>query len=159
IFNNVTVRGTVYASQGTIDNVTIGKNCNIQGTLSANNIDGDVCKMFYLPKGGTVTIPATSINRVIAIPAIYAYAIKNRNSGESSVARVQIKVDGTVRYKVEADSNVSANFTNLPIDVNMQSYSFTLAAGQSCTVGYDAYQTDGLLTRLMDYLMVVASKA
>jgi len=39
-FSNVTVRGTVIASSGSLDNVTINEDCVILGTLSASRING-----------------------------------------------------------------------------------------------------------------------
>jgi len=39
-FSNVTVRGTVFASSGSLDNVTINQDCVILGTLSASRING-----------------------------------------------------------------------------------------------------------------------
>ena len=39
-FNQVTVRGTMYANAGEMNNVTINENCVIKGTLSAKQING-----------------------------------------------------------------------------------------------------------------------
>ncbi|MBC6340167.1 hypothetical protein H9Q89_18440 [Enterobacter cloacae] len=53
-FGNVTVRGTVYANSGVLNNVTINENCNILGTLSAARIVGDICR----PQStGIVSVP------------------------------------------------------------------------------------------------------
>lgn len=46
-FNNVTMRGAVYANSGTLNNVTINENCVILGTLSANKIIGDIAQVTY----------------------------------------------------------------------------------------------------------------
>ncbi|QKJ16595.1 TipJ family phage tail tip protein [Yersinia kristensenii] len=46
-FNNVTMRGAVYANSGTLNNVTINENCVILGTLSANKIIGDMAQVTY----------------------------------------------------------------------------------------------------------------
>ncbi|MDT3546909.1 fibronectin type III domain-containing protein [Cronobacter sakazakii] len=43
-FSNATVRGTIFANSGVLNNVTINENCNILGTLSATRIVGDVCR-------------------------------------------------------------------------------------------------------------------
>lgn len=162
-FNDVTVRGHIYASQGSIDNVTIGEDCTIEGKLSANNIDGDVSKMFYLQKGSTITIPATSIDRIIAIPTIYVFASAFVNPSTLHVTdyscNARIQVNGSDVYTVSADSGKAYSITANHFDLNVQSYSFSLAAGQSCTIGYAYYQPSVNMTRLMDYLMVVASKA
>lgn len=41
-FNDVVVRGTIYAKAGVLDNVTINESCVIKGRLSAAMIDGDI---------------------------------------------------------------------------------------------------------------------
>lgn len=41
-FNNVVVRGTIYANYGELNNVLIRENCTILGTLSAKNIRGNL---------------------------------------------------------------------------------------------------------------------
>ncbi|MDU2941873.1 MAG: carbohydrate binding domain-containing protein, partial [Enterobacteriaceae bacterium] len=40
--NNVTIRGTVYANAGEMNNVTINENCTIKGKLLVSQIEGDV---------------------------------------------------------------------------------------------------------------------
>lgn len=51
-FNNVTIRGTVYATSGILDNVTINENCVIKGKLTANQIEGDIYAAQYGLKSG-----------------------------------------------------------------------------------------------------------
>lgn len=46
-FNNVTIRGTVYADAGVLNNVTINENCVIKGKLTANQIEGDIYAAQY----------------------------------------------------------------------------------------------------------------
>lgn len=41
-FQDTTVRGSIYAKQGTLDNVTINESCVVKGTVYAENIVGDV---------------------------------------------------------------------------------------------------------------------
>ncbi|HHI0260378.1 phage tail tip fiber protein, partial [Klebsiella pneumoniae] len=43
-FGNATIRGTIFANSGVLNNVTINENCNILGTLSAARIVGDICR-------------------------------------------------------------------------------------------------------------------
>ncbi|WP_239505947.1 phage tail tip fiber protein [Enterobacter hormaechei] len=43
-FGNATIRGTIFANSGVLNNVTINENCNILGTLSATRIVGDICR-------------------------------------------------------------------------------------------------------------------
>lgn len=53
-FNNVTIRGTVYATSGVLDNVTINENCIIKGKLTANQIEGDIYAAQYGIKIGYI---------------------------------------------------------------------------------------------------------
>ncbi|UIL54745.1 DUF1983 domain-containing protein (plasmid) [Pantoea agglomerans] len=53
--NNATVRGTIYASAGDLNNVIIRENCTILGTLSASKINGPLmqAKSFYFAHTAT----------------------------------------------------------------------------------------------------------
>jgi len=53
--NNATVRGTIYASAGDLNNVIIRENCTILGTLSASKINGPLmqAKSFYFAHANT----------------------------------------------------------------------------------------------------------
>lgn len=51
-FNQVTVRGTIYADAGVLNNVTINENCVIKGKLTANQIEGDIYAAQYGLKSG-----------------------------------------------------------------------------------------------------------
>lgn len=44
-FRNATIHGTMYATGGTFNNVTINENCNVKGTIYANKIVGDIVSM------------------------------------------------------------------------------------------------------------------
>ncbi|WP_413542247.1 DUF1983 domain-containing protein [Candidatus Symbiopectobacterium sp. NZEC127] len=56
-FNNVIVRGTVYAKDG-----------RFEGTVYADKIEGDVIKFSVLQAGGALFIPAVPYSRLIAVP-------------------------------------------------------------------------------------------
>lgn len=56
-FNNVIVRGSVYAKDG-----------RFEGTVYADKIEGDVIKFSVLQAGGALFIPAVPYTRLIAVP-------------------------------------------------------------------------------------------
>lgn len=51
VFNNVTVRGTVYATNGSFAGTVYATDGDFKGTVYANKIVGDVVNMFSLPGG------------------------------------------------------------------------------------------------------------
>jgi hypothetical protein len=51
VFNNVTVRGTVYATNGSFTGTVYATDGDFKGTVYANKIIGDVVNMFSLPGG------------------------------------------------------------------------------------------------------------
>lgn len=52
-FQDTTIRGTIYADYGVLNNVTINESCVIKGTLDATNIVGDI----YNAQAGGIYIP------------------------------------------------------------------------------------------------------
>lgn len=80
--NDVTLN-RVTANQGQFNNVTIADDCSIEGTLSANQIKGDIVNAvgFSMPSNGTVDGTRTitisddqEFDRVVMIPVISTYA-------------------------------------------------------------------------------------
>lgn len=69
-FDNAKFRGEIKATHGTMNNVTIEKDCEIKGTLKVENIEGDIVKFYSLGNGETITIPAQSFDRVIQVVTI-----------------------------------------------------------------------------------------
>ncbi|QKD69694.1 DUF1983 domain-containing protein [Proteus terrae subsp. cibarius] len=69
-FDDAKFRGEIKATHGTMNNVTIEKDCEIKGTLKVENIEGDIVKFYSLGNGETITIPAQSFDRVIQVVTI-----------------------------------------------------------------------------------------
>ncbi|WP_211823867.1 TipJ family phage tail tip protein [Proteus terrae] len=69
-FDNAKFRGEIKATHGTMNKVTIEKDCEIKGTLKVENIEGDIVKFYSLGNGEVITIPAQSFDRVIQVVTI-----------------------------------------------------------------------------------------
>ncbi|EBH2608638.1 DUF1983 domain-containing protein [Salmonella enterica] len=69
-FNQVTVRGGVYASYGSFTGSVYAQDGWFRGTVYAEKIEGDVAKAVILPFNGSVHIPAVNYNRHLAIPYV-----------------------------------------------------------------------------------------
>ncbi|HAC8812674.1 TPA_asm: DUF1983 domain-containing protein [Salmonella enterica] len=69
-FNQVTVRGGVYASYGSFTGSVYAQDGWFRGTVYAEKIEGDVAKAVVLPFNGSVHIPAVNYNRHLAIPYV-----------------------------------------------------------------------------------------
>ncbi|UWT99001.1 phage tail protein [Proteus vulgaris] len=69
-FDNAKFRGEIKATKGTMNNVIIGEDCEIKGTLKVENIEGDIVKFYSLGNGETITIPPQSFDRVIQVVTI-----------------------------------------------------------------------------------------
>lgn len=69
-FNQVTVRGGVYASYGSFTGSVYAQDGWFRGTVYAEKIEGDVAKAVVLGFGGSVHIPAVNYNRHLVIPYV-----------------------------------------------------------------------------------------
>jgi len=92
--NNVTIRGTVYANAGEMNNILIKETCTVQGRIEANDgwfkgtvyaekLEGDVVKSFTVGINGTAKIEAAPYpRRIVAIsaPMMAATATRIENS-------------------------------------------------------------------------------
>ncbi|WP_414166312.1 phage tail tip protein [Superficieibacter sp. BNK-5] len=92
--NNVTIRGTVYANAGEMNNILIKQTCTVQGRIEANDgwfkgtvyaekLEGDVVKSFTIGINGTAKIEAAPYpRRIVAIsaPMMAATATRIENS-------------------------------------------------------------------------------
>lgn len=98
-----TFTGTVNASSGTFSNVTINENCNVKGTIYADKISGDVCKVLstntFAYDSTLLSFPAYGRARTIIINPF----IMNWSVASSSVVRgfCAIFVNGTEIARTE----------------------------------------------------------
>ncbi|MEQ1967764.1 DUF1983 domain-containing protein [Xenorhabdus nematophila] len=78
-FENIKARGEINATSGSLRKVTIEEDCEIKGTLSVNNIVGDIVKV-YTMNAGNLTIPPSPFARVIVIPALQIAASTSKQA-------------------------------------------------------------------------------
>lgn len=76
------ISGSIYADSGRLNNVIIDKNCHINGTLSAMQIEGDIVKMYPCPKNGSITIHPAPFDREfhiqpVTLSAVACYAMND----------------------------------------------------------------------------------
>lgn len=86
-FNQVTVRGGVYASYGSFTGSVYAQDGWFRGTVYAEKIEGDVAKAVVLPFNGSVHIPAVNYNRHLVIPyvGIHGYTYSGGTWGGGTV--------------------------------------------------------------------------
>ncbi|MFZ5123554.1 phage tail tip fiber protein [Enterobacter roggenkampii] len=104
-FNNVTVRGTVYATNGSFTGTVYATDGDFKGTVYANKIVGDVVNMFSLP-GGRFKVEAqkqidvyrqvtwvagTPYDVTIAIPT---FVVWNESTNYNNTLNVYINING-----------------------------------------------------------------
>ncbi|MCP9270535.1 DUF3672 domain-containing protein, partial [Xenorhabdus sp. XENO-1] len=78
-FENIKARGEINATSGSLRNVTIEEDCEIKGTLSVNNIVGDIVKVYTMNEG-SLTIPPSPFDRVVIIPALQIAASSSKQA-------------------------------------------------------------------------------
>ncbi|MDC9612295.1 phage tail protein [Xenorhabdus khoisanae] len=78
-FGNIKARGEINATSGSLRNVTIEEDCKIKGTLSVNNIVGDIVKVHTM-NAGNLTIPPSPFDRVIVVPALQITASSSKQA-------------------------------------------------------------------------------
>ncbi|EFZ60384.1 host specificity protein J [Escherichia coli LT-68] len=111
---NADISGNVNANSGTLNNVTINKNCRVLGKLSANQIEGDLVKTVGKPfprdsraperwPSGTITVRVYDdqpFDRQIVIPAVAFRGAKHerKNNNIYSSCRLIVKKNGAEIY-------------------------------------------------------------
>lgn len=86
-FNQITVRGTVYANAGSFTGNVYATDGWFRGTVYAEKIEGDVAKAVVLGFNGSVHIPAVNYNRHLVIPyvGIHGYTYSGGTWGGGTV--------------------------------------------------------------------------
>lgn len=105
VFNNVTVRGTVYATNGSFTGTVYATDGDFKGTVYANKIVGDVVNMFSLPGGRfkaeaqkqidfyrqVTWVAGTPYDVTIAIPT---FVVWNESISYNNAMNVYINING-----------------------------------------------------------------
>ncbi len=143
---NADISGAITANTGTLNNVTINENCVIRGTLSANQIEGDLVKTVgkafprdsRAPKrwpSGTITVRVYDdqpFNRQIVIPAVAFSGARHEreNSDTYSSCRLIVKKNGAEIYNRTAMDNtlVYSGVIDMPAGRGDMTLEFSVSA-------------------------------
>ena len=143
---NADISGNVNANSGTLNNVTINKNCVIRGKLSANQIEGDLVKTVgkAFPRdsraperwpSGTITVRVYDdqpFNRQIVIPAVAFSGARHEreNSDTYSSCRLIVKKNGAEIYNRTALDNtlVYSGVIDMPAGRGHMTLEFSVSA-------------------------------
>ncbi|HFM0697628.1 TPA: phage tail protein [Escherichia coli] len=143
---NADISGAITANTGTLNNVTINKNCVIRGKLSANQIEGDLVKTVgkafprdsRAPKrwpSGTITVRVYDdqpFNRQIVIPAVAFSGARHEreNSDTYSSCRLIVKKNGAEIYNRTAMDNtlVYSGVIDMPAGRGHMTLEFSVSA-------------------------------
>lgn len=149
--------GELRAGSGYMNNIDIGANCRIHGTLTANQIEGDVTKGYALTNNVTQTIPAMPFNRMVVVPTITVKAMgqTGAESDKSASSSLTLYVNGV------AVASAGANSSGSYSDVDTTQYSFVLPAGQSATlrISGSSRGTNGVTTPFAGSVMALVFKS
>ncbi|EJE9220996.1 host specificity protein J [Salmonella enterica] len=124
---NADIGGNINAYSGTLSNVHILENCQIDGTISATKIIGDIVKAVLIPLYGSAYIPPENFERELVIPCvgINGWTFKGGRWGGGS-ASVTANPGGTF---------VSFSTASLSATGSGQIY---IPSGQAVTLTYNA---------------------
>ncbi|HBI9857144.1 TPA: DUF1983 domain-containing protein, partial [Escherichia coli] len=166
---NADISGSVNASAGTLNNVTINENCQIKGKLSANQIEGDIVKTVgkAFPRdsraperwpSGTITVRIYDdqpFDRQIVIPAVAFSGAKHEREHTDiySSCRLIVKKNGAEIYNRTALDNtlIYSGVIDMPAGHGHMTLEFSVSAW----LVNDWYPT----ASISDLLVVVMKKA
>ncbi|EHQ9353437.1 host specificity protein J [Salmonella enterica] len=112
------ISGNINANSGTLNNVHILGNCQVDAVLSANQIRGDIAKIVACNRRASVYIPAEEFNRTLAIPSVWVTASGFAGDTFHVNITVTVSVGGTVyqgtAYATNRKPGVCDVFCNVP---------------------------------------------
>lgn len=113
--NNGEFNGTVNANNGVLNNVTINENCSIKGTLSANQIIGDVVSAqskklysgefyndFVTLVSFSVKESSSGIDRTLSVGSVLLSGGYRSSSGTHIKIIAEVIINGSIAQRVEA---------------------------------------------------------
>ncbi|RNT31851.1 DUF1983 domain-containing protein [Proteus mirabilis] len=95
-FDNAKFRGEIKATKGTLNNVIIDKDCEIKGTLTVDNIKGDIVKTVLIESNQKITIEPEYFNRIIS-GVVITY---NKNKFDSNYANQVVVITPRGRFVI-----------------------------------------------------------
>lgn len=130
---NADIKGKIQATSGTFSGTLSATDGVFSGTIYAEKISGDVTKTFILNSNtGSITIPAQTFPRILAIPCILSFASSQSTSGSNSASSVvTLYVNGvsTLNWTTQSSNGSPAQF-------NSRSYSVSIPANSVTTLEY-----------------------
>lgn len=126
---NADISGAIKANSGSLNNVVINENCQINGKLTAMQIVGDIVKVVQLVTGYELKISAEPFTRIVSTSQIFVYSIYNpNNSGMKS--SYQIEIDNESVFRLFAISNDQRHYT----DIDEGCMIYEIPANKSITI-------------------------
>ena len=129
-FQNANIRGTITATSGIMNNVTINDSCTIKGKLKVDQIEGDLMEVIPLAFNGTITIPAKPYNRMVTVTIV-------KVTGKDKSARISMNGNTFIDIRARDYSLPGVGWVYQP---DFGSGSMRLPAN---TVGYVNYFNEG----------------
>jgi hypothetical protein len=132
--------GTVNANAGTFNNVTIAENCNVLGTVYANRIVGDVCRVAStMTSNETLTIPPFNRDRKLVIQGAGA-VVTAAWSGQTYTCQgwIELFVNNSFVSRFEGSRVTSNPNLNAKDALTGFGYEASIPANQTFTVRFVA---------------------
>ncbi|EPR2301522.1 phage tail tip fiber protein, partial [Yersinia enterocolitica] len=156
-FNDVTVRGTVYATAGTFSGRIESNDGYFKGDVYVERLQGDVSKTYAVAANSVLTISAQPFTRTLAIPIIASWASStSTQTSNSANSVITLYVNGALKYNwTTQSSNGSATA------YRAMSHLQTIPAGETTTVDYRASAnfSGASDSGYLSTIIVIASKA
>ncbi|EKN4765993.1 DUF1983 domain-containing protein [Yersinia enterocolitica] len=156
-FNNVTVRGTVYANAGVFSGRIESNDGYFKGDVYVERLQGDVSKTYAVAANSVLTISAQPFTRTLAIPIIASWASStSTQTSNSANSVITLYVNGALKYNWTTQSS-NGSATAYRATSHLQ----TIPAGQTTTIDYraSANLSGASNSGYLSAIIVIASKA
>ncbi|HGI5197036.1 TPA: DUF1983 domain-containing protein [Yersinia enterocolitica] len=156
-FNDVTVRGTVYATAGTFSGRIESNDGYFRGDVYVERLQGDVSKTYAVAANSVLTISAQPFTRTLAIPTIASWASStSTQTSNSANSVITLYVNGALKYNWTTQSS-NGSATAYRATSHLQ----TIPAGKTTTVDYraSANRSGASDAGYLSAIIVIASKA
>ncbi|EOD4074675.1 DUF1983 domain-containing protein [Yersinia enterocolitica] len=156
-FNDVTVRGTVYATAGTFSGRIESNDGYFKGDVYVERLQGDVSKTYAVAANSVLTISAQPFTRTLAIPIIASWASStSTQTSNSANSVITLYVNGDLKYNWTTQSS-NGSATAYRATSHLQ----TIPAGQTTTIDYraSANLSGASNSGYLSAIIVIASKA
>ncbi|WP_422614657.1 phage tail tip fiber protein [Moellerella wisconsensis] len=108
IASDAEITGKITATSGILNNVVISEDCEIKGTLKANQIEGDVIRVHSIPFDGSITLPAEAFDRTLVIPALTVSTMGSSDFGNITW-HVEVKINDRIIISFSPLSSVTGS--------------------------------------------------